>query len=51
MKIELNMHLPDGSTVVVDLLEAESIYQELDKLFRHNVFCSACKKVIEEKKV
>ena len=37
MKIELNIHLPDGTTVFLDLAEAEAIYQELKKLFDKGV--------------
>jgi hypothetical protein len=33
MKIELTIHLPDTSQVVLDLTEAQAVYEELKKLF------------------
>lgn len=33
MKIELTLHLPDTSSVVLDLDEAKAVYEELKKLF------------------
>lgn len=33
MKIELTIHLPDTSSVVLDLDEAKAVYEELKKLF------------------
>lgn len=33
MKIQLTIHLPDTSQVVLDLDEAKAVFEELKKLF------------------
>jgi hypothetical protein len=33
MKIEITLHLPDTSSVILDLDEAKAVFEELKKLF------------------